>query len=66
MSSPDNSSVFMYEKAMLTEWWQDNKYLQVGEHIKHAGWTPREMLDFASYFCRYLGTKQLEILHKFI
>ena len=56
----------MNEKLMLTEWWQDNKYLQVGEHIKHAGWTPREMLDFASYFCKYMGTKQLEILHKFI
>lgn len=46
--------------------WQDHEYLQVGEHIKNAGWTARESMEFATYFCKYLGTKQLEILHKFI
>ena len=46
--------------------WQDHEYLQVGEFIKSVGWTASETVDFAAYFCKYLGTKQLEILHKFI
>ena len=50
----------------LTEMWQDHQYLEVGGYIKHAGWTPRETAEFCAYFCKYLGTKQLEILYKFI
>ena len=65
MYSLDQDS-FIAQKIMLTEMWQDHEYLQVGEHIKHAGWTTRETVDFAAYFCKYLGTKQLEILYKFI
>lgn len=57
---------FSEQKITLTEMWQDHRYLQVGEHIKNAGWTAREFMEFATYFCKYLGTKQLEILHKFI
>lgn len=50
----------------LTEKWQDHQYLEVGGYIKHAGWTPRETAEFCAYFCKYLGTKQLELLYKFI
>ena len=53
---------FDKQKIMLTEMWQDCKYLQAGEYIKQAGWTPQETLQFAAYFSKYLGTKQLEIL----
>jgi hypothetical protein len=50
----------------LTEMWQDHHYLEVGNYIKTVGWTPRETAEFCAYFCKYLGTKQLELLYKFI
>ena len=54
------------EYLKLTEMWQDHKYLQVGKYIRDAGWTPREVLEFADYFCKYLGTTQLAVLSKFL
>ncbi|MDB4464621.1 hypothetical protein N9033_00955 [bacterium] len=56
----------MTEFIDLTEMWQDHKYLQVGSYIKTSGWTPREVLEFANYFRKYLGTDQLSILSKFL
>ena len=50
----------------LTEMWQESLYLEVGHYIKTSGWTPREVAEFCAYFCKYVGTKQLEILYKFI
>jgi hypothetical protein len=50
----------------LTEMWQDAQYNEVGRYINNAGWLPREMAEFCAYFCKYLGTNQLNILYKFI
>lgn len=50
----------------LTEMWQDARYNEVGDYIRQAGWVPREMAEFCAYFCKYLGTNQLNILYKFI
>lgn len=57
---------FDQQKMLLTEMWQNHEYLQVGDHIRTADWTPSMMMQFASYFCRYLGVKQLELLYKFV
>ncbi len=48
----------------LTELWQDGKYTEVGDAVRQ--WNARETTEFCAYFCKYLGTSQLEILHKFI
>lgn len=50
----------------LTEMWQDALYNEVGDYIREAGWLPRETAEFCAYFCKYLGTNQLNILYKFI
>ena len=50
----------------LTEMWQDGRYVEVGNFIKDNGWLPRETAEFCAYFCKYLGTNQLNILYKFI
>jgi len=50
----------------LTEMWQNAQYNEVGRYINNAGWLPREMAEFCAYFCKYLGTNQLNILYKFI
>jgi hypothetical protein len=46
--------------------WQDCKFIEVGKCINEAGWLPAETAEFCAYFCKYLGTKQLETLYKFI
>jgi hypothetical protein len=51
---------------MLTEMWHANLYVEVGEYISSAGWLPRETAEFCAYFCRYMGTNQLDILYKFM
>lgn len=56
----------MSDYIKLTEMWNDNQYNQVGDFIRDAGWTPREISEFCAYFCKYLGTSQLEILYKFL
>ena len=48
----------------LTELWQDGKYSEVGVAVRD--WNARQVTEFCAYFCKYLGTSQLEILHKFI
>ena len=48
----------------LTELWQDGKYSEVGDTIRD--WNARQVTEFCAYFCKYLGTTQLKILHKFV
>lgn len=50
----------------LTEMWQNAQYNEVGRYINNAGWLPRETAEFCAYFCKYLGTNQLNLLYKFI
>lgn len=50
----------------LTELWQDCEYIQVGKIINREEWKPSEVAKFCSYFNKYLGTNQLNILYKFL
>lgn len=50
----------------LTELWQDCEYIQVGKIINREEWKPAEVAKFCSYFNKYLGTNQLNILYKFL
>lgn len=50
----------------LTEMWRDHQYIHVGETIKQEQWNHQRLAQFCAYFCKYLGTDQLNILHKFM
>lgn len=54
------------EYIALTELWQDGDFNEVGAIITSENWNPRRVSEFCSYFCKYLGTTQLELLHKFL
>ena len=54
------------EYITLTELWQDGDFNKVGSIITSENWTPRMVSEFCSYFCKYLGINQLELLHKFL
>jgi hypothetical protein len=54
------------EYITLTELWQDGDFNEVGSIITSENWNPRRVSEFCSYFCKYLGTTQLELLHKFL
>lgn len=57
---------YMTEFINLTELWRDGHFLKVGDIIKREKWSPERVAEFCTYFCKYNGTKQLEILYKFI
>ncbi len=48
----------------LTELWQDGKYTEVGDALRPLN--ARQVSEFCAYFSKYLGTTQLEVLHKLI
>lgn len=50
----------------LTELWNDGKYELVGNTINQEGWKPNEVAQFCSYFAKYCGLNELNVLHKFI
>ena len=53
-----------YKFIDLTELWQDGKYSEVGDAMRE--WNARQVTEFCAYFCKYLGTAQLNILYKFL
>jgi hypothetical protein len=54
------------EYIALTELWQDGKYNNVANTINNENWSPRRVAEFCVYFNKYLGTEQLNILHKLL
>ena len=54
------------EYITLTELWQDGKYSQVADTINNEGWKPQRVAEFCSYFNKYLGSNQLNVLHKLL
>jgi len=50
----------------LTEMWQDGKYTDVADAIFMEDWDNERLAKFCSYFVKYLGTKELELLNKFM
>ena len=50
----------------LTEMWQDGKYFQVTEIIWDEDWDSARVIQFCSYFAKYLGTKELNVLSRLI
>ena len=50
----------------LTELWQDGEYYEVGAVINKEEWPPSRVAEFSAYVAKYLGSSQLEVLHKFL
>ena len=50
----------------LTEMWQDGKYIDVADVIFTEDWDNERITKFCAYFVKYLGTKELELLYKFM
>jgi len=54
------------EHIKLTDLWHNSQYTQVGNIINKEDWSRKEVADFCSYFAKYVGLSELEILHKFL
>jgi hypothetical protein len=54
------------EYIELTELWQDGEYNKVSDIINSEQWSPARVAEFCSYFNKFLGSSQLNILHKFL
>ena len=50
----------------LTDMWHDHKYAELGDIIQQENWSASRVAEFCAYFCKYMGTDQLNILYKFI
>ena len=59
-------SMFPTEFIDVTEMWQDGDYNEVGDLIKNERWSSSRVAEFCAYFSRYIGTRQLDILYKFL
>lgn len=46
--------------------WQNGDFVDVGEVIFSEDWTHAQVAEFCAYFVKYLGTKELNVLHKFL
>lgn len=56
----------MTEFIKLTDMWQDGLYLEVGKVILNEDWNNARLAEFCAYFSKYMGVKQLDLLHKFL
>lgn len=54
------------EFIFLCDLWLEHRYLEVGNIINKEKWKPKEVAKFCAYISKYLGNKELEILHKFL
>ena len=50
----------------LTEMWQDGKYFEVTETIWDEDWDAARVVQFCTYFAKYMGTKELNVLSRLI
>jgi hypothetical protein len=56
------------ENIELTEMWQDGKFEEVANIIKDSKEFSEKdrLIEFCLYFDKYLGRKELQVLHKFV
>jgi hypothetical protein len=54
------------EFIQLTEMWQNGDYLDVAKTIKTEDWGNATLAEFCSYFVKYLGIRELNLLYKFL
>jgi|TARA_B100001564_G_C20653113_1_gene677848 hypothetical protein len=54
------------EYIELTEMWNQGNYVQVGDIMREEQWETHRVAEFCSYFAKYIGLNQLNILYKFL
>ena len=54
------------EYIKLTDLWNDGDYAELGYIIKEENWNASRIAEFCSYFAKYCGTRELELLYKFL
>jgi hypothetical protein len=54
------------EYIKLTDLWQDGQYIKVGKIINQESWNPARVAEFCAYLNKYLGSTQLNVLHKLL
>jgi hypothetical protein len=54
------------EHIQLTDLWNDGDYAEVGHIISEENWSASNVAEFCSYFAKYVGVKDLNILYKFL
>lgn len=50
----------------LTELWNNGSYNKIGEIIRREKWDQNRIVEFCSYFAKYVGLRELNILYKFL
>ena len=51
---------------ILTEMWQDGKYLEVSEVIFDEDWPHGKVARFCAYIAKHLGLNELNVFSKMI
>jgi hypothetical protein len=54
------------EYIELTEMWNKGDYNQLGDVMRKEQWEMHRVAEFCSYFAKYIGLNQLNILYKFL
>ena len=54
------------EHIKLTDLWNAGDYAEVGRIISEEKWSASAVAEFCSYFAKYLGLRELEVLYKFL
>ena len=54
------------EYIQLTDLWNEGKYSEIGHIINQENWSASNIAHFCSYFAKYCGVKELEVLYKFL
>ena len=54
------------EYIQFTEMWNKGDYTQVGDVMRKERWEMHRIAEFCSYFAKYVGLNQLNILYKFL
>lgn len=54
------------EYIKLTDLWFEREYAEVGHIINEENWSSSQVAEFCSYFAKYVGVRDLEILYKFL
>ena len=56
----------MTEYIKLTEMWQDGDYNEVAFIINKEEWSRARVAEFCAYINKFLGSSQLNLLHKLL
>jgi len=54
------------EFIILTEMWQDGKYIEVSETIFEEDWPHGKVARFCAYIAKHLGLNELNIFSRMI